>query len=393
MMRRHFLSCAQSIVGHDIFYSYNHHIILQMDREDFKRARMCTAEEIAEISADAWSKVLSGSYKSAAPVKSPPIALKCATPPTAIRIAEFETIRFSNRESHQSFSAARINFHASEPKEDSSDADSVEALLPSPLPPAERLKPSDFFEKFVQRTPDQCAAELAAPQRSEAWLNARKLSITASQFGAAAGESQYQSPDDLVIDKLWNTFRGNAATEWGTQHEPHAKESFCDWFEQYAKDNDLHDVKFSEENLIKFAEEPWMAVSPDGIVTYTTKDGRNCADLVEFKCPAYLRNTAGHPYAKYPLNTPSYYKCQTQGIMGYINAHKSKWKFQRCWFVVWQPHQTWITLQPYDEAYYTSMHEKLENWYFKKLLPAFTHKHNNLLVFGETQPQEPIELK
>jgi putative phage-type endonuclease len=280
---------------------------------------------------------------------------------------------------------------ASQESSDSSNSADIPSAQPVPLPKEDRLLPSAFFDLYVKRTPEQCAQELSAPQRSQEWLDARKLCITASQFGAAIGDSPYQSPEDLVKEKLWNSFVGNAATKWGTAHEPHAKESFSSWFQEYLVANGGTKFKFIEENLMKFADESWMAVSPDGIVSYE-KEGTTYVDLVEFKCPAYLRNTAGHPYSKHPLNVPSYYKAQMQGIMGYINTHHPSWKFGQAWFVVWQPHQTWITLMPYDEHYYADMHAKLKDWYFLKMLPAFAHKHNNLLSFGDSVPHEPISL-
>jgi putative phage-type endonuclease len=260
----------------------------------------------------------------------------------------------------------------------------------SPLPLNERLKPSEFYEKYVARTNEECLKELSAPQKSQGWLNARSLCITASQFGAAINESPYQTPDELIVEKLWNTFTGNSATQWGNDHEVHAKEVFIPWFKQYLKTKNGHSFHFKEENLMKYSNQPWMAVSPDGIITYTIND-ITYTDLVEFKCPAYLRNTKNHPYAKHDLNTPSHYKSQIQGIMGYLNSY-GNYSISKCWFVVWQPHQTWITLHKYDEPYYQQLYEKLNTWYFTKLLPAFTHRHNKLLLHGTSYPQDPIDI-
>ena len=366
-----------------------------MSRDDFKRSRVCSPNDLEDVSTEEWSRILASSSKSVQKEEPPPLLLEPEAKLVYVTLKNDETICVQNCEEHKYFASIRLDLYggrkntAKESDCESEDDGDAEAF--TPLPENERLKPSDFFEKFVARTPKQCAEELAAPQRSDAWLNARKLCITASQFGAAIGESQYQTPDALVIDKLWNTFQGNAATEWGTNHEEHAKEAFLAWFLKYAASEKYENVRFEEENLIKFSEEPWMAVSPDGILHYTI-EGIDYTDLVEFKCPAYLRNTVAHPYAKYSHNTPSYYYSQTQGIMGYINAHHPSWRMHKCWFVVWQPHQTWITLQPYNDEYYKSLHSKLETWYFKKLLPSLTHKYNNLLIKGCAIPVDPIEL-
>jgi putative phage-type endonuclease len=285
--------------------------------------------------------------------------------------------RISSCQSHLAFGSDRLQSDESESDTDT-DCEDITNVA--------NLKPSEFYNQFVARTQEQCEHELQAPQKSQEWLNARKLCITASQFGAAVGLSPYQTPQELVAEKVWATFRGNAATQWGNTHEPHAKEAFCAWFQ---KREGVKDFVFVEHNLMKYADEPWMAVSPDGIVSYTLFGARR-VDLVEFKCPAYLRNTRGHPYSKHPRDTPPHYEAQMQGIMGYLQAH-SAFKPQMCWFVVWQPHQTWITEHPFDPAYYDDLHAKLQQWYFTQLLPALCHKHNGVLLKGLVEP--PVVLQ
>jgi putative phage-type endonuclease len=268
-------------------------------------------DEIDKISCDVWSRILS------------PSKPHVVTPGNSIRV--------QNPDTHHQYSAVHLNlFEKTEKKsasntseEDEEDDDAGERF---DMPASVRIKPSEFYAQFVARTPEQCEEELKAPQKSEQWLQARKYSITASQFGSAVGTSPYQSPDALVIDKLWNTFTGNAATQWGNEHEHHAKETFCQWFSQHIN----VPFRFIEENLMKFSDEPWMAVSPDGIVQYEM-DGQLCEDLVEFKCPAYYRNAVNHPYAKYTKQTPPHYMSQMQGIMGYLNAHGRHFKNAGLW--------------------------------------------------------------
>ena len=83
-----------------------------------------------------------------------------------------------------------------------------------------------FYARFVDRTPEQCLEEMKAPQRSSKWLLARAHVITASSFGAASGNNPYCSPSDLILEKLWRTFVGNEYTQYGTFHEPDARNSF-----------------------------------------------------------------------------------------------------------------------------------------------------------------------
>lgn len=355
------------------------------------------------MSAEAWMRLLgtpnprggAGAATSPRRPHAPSSTGKAAPRNLSYSVAEGETACMDNCAAHTAYGDVELRLldaaHGSS-SADAADSDAADDIKPLPL--HQRVKPSEYYDRYVARTPEQCDAERSAPQRSDAWLDARRYSITASQFGGATGESPYQTPEDVVVDKVWNTFKGNAATEWGTTHEPHAKEAFCAWFTEHLRGRGLSgEFRFIEENLLKFAEEPWMAVSPDGIVEYVDESGNMRAELVEFKCPAYLRHTPRHPYAKWPANTPSYYRSQIQGIMGYLNAHHPRWAFRHCWFVVWQPHQTWITLHAYDAAYYTdALHPALRDWYFTRLLPAMTAKHNGLLARGDIHPQEPITL-
>lgn len=293
-----------------------------------------------------------------------------------------KTFKIENPVHHARYSAVNLHLFDCKKKSDSEEDEDNDIQIPKRIIPDKILKPSDFYKKFIAKTESECLEELKAPQKSEKWIEARKYCITASQFGSAIGVSPYQTPEALVIDKTWYLFKGNAACDWGTEHEEHAKESFCNYFKKFQ-----NEFTFKEENLIKFEDCPWIGVSPDGFVEYL-KDGKKCVDLVEFKCPAYLRNTRDHPYAKWPENTPPQYYAQIQGIMGYLNDHN--YTIEKCWFVVWQPHQTWITTHDFNKDYYLNMYEKLKLWYFEKLLPSLTHKYNGLLDFGEIYPTEEI---
>jgi len=265
----------------------------------------------------------------------------------------------------------------------------------------EALTATQFYEKFVKRSQDECDAERAAKQGSKEWLEVRKLSLTASVFGAAAGSNPYQSPKDLLEEKLWGTFNGNALTVWGNEHEPHARESFIKWFKEFLSaryffagrsdsDNPIFELK--EDNAIKFAAEPWLAVSPDGILYYEDADGSKKVSLVEFKCPTRDNFDAlVSPYAKYEHGVPTYYKDQVQGICGYLNENKyANAVIEDIWFVVWRPSRTWITHLQVDKAYYqTFLKPKLFAWYFKLYLPALTKKYN---AGGERSLIESLQL-
>ncbi len=241
------------------------------------------------------------------------------------------------------------------------------------------LSVKDFYKVFVERTPEMLQKELRAPQRSLEWKAAREYCLTASNFGAAVGHNPYQSPENLVKEKLWNTFQGNFATAYGTAHEDDAR------FETEAFIQETFGPSsFEYPNLMKCASEPWIAVSPDGLAK--TPDG---TILLEFKCP--LKDTDAHPYAKHKYCMPEYYFDQVQGILGFYNE-LLKEPIEYALFVVWQKHQTWITKVPYEKVYFQELYRGLRSWYFEMYLPALVHKHNKTIGPNEIVPSTPIEL-
>jgi putative phage-type endonuclease len=315
----------------------------------------------------------------------------------ALGIVNFnDTVSCSNPPSHSIYinTFPRFKeFEFNQSKESKQEENKVDFI------PTIKLTASQFYEKFVKRTKENCEIERSAKQGSKEWLEVRKYSLTASNFGSASGSNPYQTPQDLVEEKLWGTFNGNALTVWGNEHEPHARESFIAWFREFLsnryffagrKDFESPIFKLKEDNAIKFPEEPWLAVSPDGILEYEDADGQNKVSLVEFKCPTKDNsNKVLSPYDKYESSIPSYYMDQVQGICGYLNQHKySTSKFEDIWFVVWRPTLTWITHLKADQDYYKNiLKPKLIHWYFKLYLPALTQKYNS----GKTtKPEEEI---
>ena len=308
-----------------------------------------------------------------------------------------------------------------EPAEDDVDAaDESDAVVES-----EDLDAEAFYARFVARSPEQAAAELEAPQRSDAWLAARKHAITASNFGAAAGHNKYCSPAECALDKLWGTFKGNEYTIYGTFHEPDARRTF-----EALLDGELKPTLEAmyaaatgggyykshvlfETGLLKAHQQPWMAVSPDGLLRLQGSRGYVWL-LAEYKCPARLRDSESHPYAKSLYNVPEYYMDQIQGIMGLLNkwpdllalgaasagvdhdaalAAKGTVAPVAAFFVVWQPKQIHVTRVPYDKAYYTeTLEPALEDFFFKRYLPLAVLKHNGALVEGTDTAAPVIEV-
>jgi putative phage-type endonuclease len=233
----------------------------------------------------------------------------------------------------------------------------------------------DFYKVYIERTEEECEMELQHVQKSEGWLKSRHYCITASQFGSALGLNPYQTPDQFIHEKLYNKFEGNASTEWGNLHENDARKLFCEWLRNKLIHEGYENIEFSEPNLIKYSQCPWIGVSPDGVVKYE-KDGKLFWDLIEYKCPSKYKDT--NPYEKYLLGIPPQYMAQIQGIMGYCNTYGKKYEFNQAWFVVWTPENTFIKKVFYSEEYYTQIYKGLEEWYFKKYLPSIFYQFKKI---------------
>lgn len=273
---------------------------------------------------------------------------------------------------------------------------SVERTEGFPVKTAEEtdISVKEYFDRFVKRTPDQCAAEASAAQRSLEWKEARKFALTGSDFGSASGTNPFCSPMQLVSKKLWDNFAGNDATKWGSHCEPLAAEAFLEWARR-----DLDpEAKLHSFGLLKWSMTPWLAVSPDGVLEWTDK-GSHRFDLVEFKCPTRV-STDGHPYSKYPNNTPPYYLDQMLGIWGLVAENGGiviegvPRILQESWFVVWQPMTLWVTRHSFSDTQWSALRLKLRQWYFGRFLPALVWRFNGLLEHGDAAPSSaPLDLR
>jgi len=233
----------------------------------------------------------------------------------------------------------------------------------------------EFYQEFIHKTKEQCEEEANFPQKSKGWLKSRHYCITASQFGTAIGDSPYQSPEELVHEKIFKKFEGNTATEYGNEHEDHARQVFCDWYKKQLELNKCTEITFLEMNLIKFWQCPWVGVSPDGIVRYKNASEKICWELIEYKCPARYKVSQENPYEKFPYGVPPQYMAQIQGIMGYCNLFSEEMKFECAWFIVWLPTKTYIKKVCYNKNYFDNLHTKLKDWYFEKYLPVCFRKY------------------
>lgn len=225
-----------------------------------------------------------------------------------------------------------------------------------------------FLERYVKRTRKECEDEGKHEQRSDGWHRARAFCITASQFGSAVGHNRYLSRPALLRSKIHPHLHmvSSSFVQWGVEHEVHAEEAFRLFLDSRCEG--LYTI--DHPNLLKHEDAPWVACSPDGILTRRS-EGVDVVELVEYKAPAYYRNKAGHPYEKEPYNVPKQYMDQIQGtlwLMRNYDVLRNGRSVERCWFVVWQPHALYITHIPYLEGYATSLMKSVKDFYMKEFI-------------------------
>lgn len=195
------------------------------------------------------------------------------------------------------------------------------------------------------------------PQRSEAWLASRRGRLTGSVCGAAVGLNPHCSPDQLLKQLLWESFKGNAATRYGTEMEPHVQKMYELYREKFNPD-----FKAWYPNLIVSRERPWLGYSADGVVL------ADCG-LLEFKAP--YRKWLYKGMHKYYL---------TQIMYG---MHLLGLKY--CDFVVYSPKRTHIQRFLYEEGYCTKfLMPEMDRFYFERYLPLLIAQERGLLSHGDT---------
>lgn len=208
-------------------------------------------------------------------------------------------------------------------------------------------------------------AIMNAEQRSDLWHESRSGRLTASNYGSAAGHNKFCTPKALAKDMLWPSFQGNAATQWGVDHEDVAATAYENYMKlQHGEQN----VEVSFPGLIVSLEFPWVGSSPDGFVWID----RKLAGGLEIKCP-FKREL-------YPCIPPYYYD-QIQGTMGFLNM---QW-----WdFVVWTPNKMQISRFTFDKTYFdTVLFPRMESFYMRIYLPAALLKSKGLLAEGQIVQQ------
>lgn len=174
-------------------------------------------------------------------------------------------------------------------------------------------------------------AESCAPQRSEAWHEARRFRLTGSDFAAAIGLSPYKSRQALWREKTGREqpFTGNEITLWGEINEPNAISQF-----EIETGYIVLPVGF-----VVHPDHDWLGASPDGLV--------NPKGCVEAKCP----------YTQKPHeDVPAHYLPQ---VVAEIEITRGDW----CGFISWTPTECRIWRVEASRDYWDWMFPLLQDFW------------------------------
>jgi len=225
-----------------------------------------------------------------------------------------------------------------------------------------------YLERFAVTLADQDRIQ-DFEQRSADWLRVRQGRLTASNFGAAIGFNYFCRPSKLLERMLWETFKGNAACDYGIANEPVA----CDIYERYIREKHPGaEVKFEYPGLVVPLAYPFLGCSPDGI---TNIDGERI--LLEIKCPFRKK--------MYP-KIPPYYYCQVQGIAGLLG-------FDKIHFVTMTPEQTRIEEYAFKDkkCIFEQREVGIDVISFESALSHALRQDPDVIVVGEMRDRRSLE--
>ena len=242
------------------------------------------------------------------------------------------------------------------------------------IPPdhLEQLKTSFYSTKVMVCAQESNRIERGSVDQAdnELWLCERRKRITASNVGMIAKMKATTKCGKKVEQLLYSKFRGNAATRFGTSKEEQTREEY----QIYMKKNGHSNLSVETCGLFVSTESPWLAASPDGLVT-DPQDEASPLGLVEIKNPYSAReqtlaeaaasssfclrqNKDGNHSLKPRHNYYHQVQCQ-------LYCTQRDW----CDFVVKTGKEMHVERIRRDNSWFKSNSSRLKKFYFNCLLP------------------------
>ena len=219
----------------------------------------------------------------------------------------------------------------------------------------------------------------------QVWSAERRKRITASNVGKIAKRKPTTKVSSAVRQLLYTKFEGNTATRWGILQEETTKAKYL-----AEKQKTSPGIATSQSGLVISTENPWLAASPDGLVTDPTENPPQ--GIVEFKNPYSVRNNTIYEATsskkgfclkvddetgELSLKTNHEYFYQVQSTM---------YCTQRQWCdIVIRAKDIYIERVYYQKEFWISIIPKLKEFYFTAILPELASP------LGSTAIREPTD--
>lgn len=208
---------------------------------------------------------------------------------------------------------------------------------------------------------------------SEMWKEERLKRITASSVGGICKMKKTTKRSKKVEELLYNRFRGNIATQYGQEREEISRQKYI----RYQRCHNHPNLRTQRTGLVISQQLPWLGASPDDRVS--DPDSAMVNGLAEYKNPYAARE---HTIAEACEKVPSFCleKCQTGENVSYRLKKRHNFYYQvqcqmfcdqRDWcdFVVSTEKDIHVERVYRDEQWWAQQLPKLQDFYFKALLP------------------------
>ena len=127
------------------------------------------------------------------------------------------------------------------------------------------------------------------------WFLHRRLRLISSNFGKIARRRDSTPVANQVKALLYSKPVDTKALRWGKSHEPDA----CDSYIMHLNSKGFYAILVKSSGLVISASDPYLAASPNGIVSYINAQNITRHGIVEYKCPYSLAEKSpidGVPY-------------------------------------------------------------------------------------------------
>ena len=227
---------------------------------------------------------------------------------------------------------------------------------------------SDEAKQIEEKTRNQA--------NDEYWIAERRLRITASKVGGIAKMRNKTRRSNKVKELLYTGFKGNAATAYGSMKEEETMQLYI----AHQRRNGHPNLTVQRCGLFVSPSSPWLAASPDGLVTDPSANDK--IGLLEMKNPFSARDKTlseacsnssfclEEKNCKYLLKERHdyYYQIQCQ-----LHCADKSW----CDFVV-RTKDIYIERIYRNSRWWESHLVKLRTFYFTALLPELAcPRHTN----------------